>query len=757
MRRYPNKPGHFYALLPLCLAIGSTAYAATPTDRDAAADPKAQAEQPLALPATEIVASADASADGLTQPYAGEQVARGGRVGILGNRDYMETPFTSTSYTSHLIQDQQARSVSDVLQNDPSVRVARGFGNFQELYVVRGFPLFSDDISYNGLYGLLPRQYVAAEFIERVEVFRGANTFLNGAAPGGSGIGGAINILPKRAPNEPLTRLTLGAESGGQAMTHADIARRFGEEQRFGVRLNAAKRAGETTVEDEDRTLDMFALGLDYQGDNLRLSGDIGHQYHFIDQPRPSVTPSGGLPSAPDADDNFAQPWTYSKEKQTFGTFRAEYDFSDAVTGWLAAGVREGEEKNRLANPNVDGSGATTAYRFDNVREEEIFTSEVGLRGLLKTGPVSHQWVVSAAMFSAEDRNAWAASDWNNPFTGDLNSPTNTAMPPVDLVDPIKTAGSMSNPKVTARTNTQSLAIADTLGFMDDRLLITLGARRQGIESKGYDYDTGERASAYNRYETTPVAGVVYQLSDELSVYGNYIEGLVKGDIAPSTIWIDNANRSVSNGGQALAPYVSKQAEVGLKYDGGNVGGSLAVFQTKRPFSTFEYDVASNALEGTYAENGEQRNRGIELSMFGEPLYGVRLLGGLTLLDAEMTSTRRGLNDGNRVIGVPRTQANLGTEWDVPNLQNLTLTARALYTGKQYADAANELEVPSWTRFDLGARYRMVVDDRDVTLRANLENVTGRDYWASAGGYPDNGYLVLGAPRTLTVSATVDF
>ncbi len=210
MRRYPNNPGHFYALLPLCLAIGSTAYAATPTDRDAAADPKAQAEQPLALPATEIVASADASADGLTQPYAGEQVARGGRVGILGNRDYMETPFTSTSYTSQLIQDQQARSVSDVLQNDPSVRVARGFGNFQELYVVRGFPLFSDDISYNGLYGLLPRQYVAAEFIERVEVFRGANTFLNGAAPGGSGIGGAINILPKRAPNEPLTRLTLG-------------------------------------------------------------------------------------------------------------------------------------------------------------------------------------------------------------------------------------------------------------------------------------------------------------------------------------------------------------------------------------------------------------------------------------------------------------------------------------------------------------------------------------------------------------------
>ncbi|WP_313327942.1 TonB-dependent receptor [Stutzerimonas balearica] len=737
MRRFPNKPGHFYALLPLCLAIGSTAYAATPTDRDAAADPKAQAEQPLALPATEIVASADASADGLTQPYAGEQVARGGRVGILGNRDYMETPFTSTSYTSQLIQDQQARSVSDVLQNDPSVRVARGFGNFQELYVVRGFPLFSDDISYNGLYGLLPRQYVAAEFIERVEVFRGANTFLNGAAPGGSGIGGAINILPKRAPNEPLTRLTLGAESGGQAMTHADIARRFGEEQRFGVRLNAAKRAGETTVEDEDRTLDMFALGLDYQGDNLRLSGDIGHQYHFIDQPRPSVTPSGGLPSAPDADDNFAQPWTYSKEKQTFGTFRAEYDFSDAVTGWLAAGVREGEEKNRLASMKAGSTGSGTFYRFDNVREEEVFTSEVGLRARGRTGDVSHEWVMSAAMFDLEARNAYAMS---GNYAADIYQPFAVAMP-----DAIWFGGAMSNPNVTERTQTQSLAIADTLGFMDERLLVTLGARRQGIEAKTYDYNSADRLSSYNRYKNSPVAGVVYQLTDELSVYANYIEGLVKGDIAPAS----SGGVAVVNAGEALEPYVSEQTEVGIKYDGGSLGGSLALFTTERPFSTVE--------NGVFTDGGEQRNRGIELSVFGEPAYGVRLLGGLTLLDAELTSTQDGANEGNRAIGVPRTQANLGGEWDVPGTNGLTLTSRVVYTSSQYADAANDLEAPSWTRLDLGARYRMVLDERDVTLRARLDNVTGRDYWASVGGYPNANYLVLGAPRTLTVSATVDF
>ena len=158
-----------------------------------------------------------------------------------------------------------------------------------------------------------------------------------------------------------------------------------------------------------------------------------------------------------------------------------------------------------------------------------------------------------------------------------------------------------------------------------------------------------------------------------------------------------------------------------------------------------------------FTDGGEQRNRGIELSVFGEPTCGVRLLGGLTLLDAELTSTQDGVNQGNRAIGVPRTQANVGGEWDVPGLDGLTLTSRVIYTGRQYADAANDLEVPSWTRFDLGARYRMVIENRDVTLRARLDNVTGRDYWASAGGYTDRGYLVLGAPRTLSVSATVDF
>ncbi|WP_313739991.1 TonB-dependent receptor [Pseudomonas sp.] len=698
----------------------------------------------LELEETAVSASADASREGLVPEYEGGQVARGGRVGILGNKDYMETPFTSTSYTNQLIQDQQAQSVADILQNDPSVRIARGFGNFQELYMVRGFPLYSDDIAYNGLYGLLPRQYVASEFIERVEVFRGASAFLNGAAPGGTGIGGAINILPKRAPNAPLTRLTAGVENRGFGTVAADVARRFGEGDQFGVRVNVAKRAGETAVEDQDRSLDMFALGLDYQGERLRLSSDLGHQYHFIDNPQPSVTPiGGGVPSAPDASKNYGQSWTYSKEKQAFGTFRAEYDLTDAVTTWAAIGMRKGEEKNVLSNPSSTPTGALTSSRFDNHREETVTTGEAGARFNLQTGPVSHQWVVSGAMYDFKERNAWA---------GNFSSIANDLYDPFDSAKPINNrgAGSLSDPGVVGRTHTQSLAVADTLGFFQDQLQVTLGARRQGMDITTYDFDTGAKTSKYNRYETTPVAGVVYQVNEQLSVYANYIEGLAKGDTAGAeTVLPDGTRAPILNKGVALAPYVSKQKEVGLKYDGGGIGGSLAVFETSKPVSIVENQV--------FKEGGEQRNRGVELSLFGEPTEGVRLLGGITLLDAELSKTQNGTNDGNEPIGVPKTQANIGGEWDVPGVDGLTLTSRIIHTSRQYVNEANSLDIPSWTRLDLGARYGFKVDDKDVTLRARLDNVAGRDYWASTGGYPGSNYLVLGAPRTFSVSASVDF
>lgn len=686
-----------------------------------------------------VQASADASAEGLTRSYAGGQVARGGRVGLLGNQDIMDTPFSTTAYTSELIQDQQARSVADVVQNDPSVRVARGYGNFQEMYVMRGFPVASDDTAYNGLYGLLPRQYVAAELLERVEVFRGANTFLSGGVgvASGFGIGGTINALPKRAPADPLTQVTAGIESGGQTYLAADVARRFGPDERGGIRVNAARRNGETSVDGEERELGVFSIGADYRGDTFRLSADLGHQNHRIDDPRPSVTPSGSIPDAPDADDNFAQSWTYSQERQTFGSLRAEVDFNDSVTGWIAGGMRKGTEKNVLANPTASADGSTSANRFDNVREDHVKTAELGLRGKLTTGAVGHTVVVSTAMFDSESRNAWEMS---SSFSGDLYDAFDVAMPAT-----LWSGGSMSSPKVTERIRSNSVALADTLVFADDTILLTLGARHQNFVQKGYNYTTGDKESEYDESRVTPMAGIVLKATPQVSFYANYIEGLTKGDTAPNTY----DNLPVTNAGKSLAPHVATQKEVGVKYDGGKIGGNLSYFTTDKPVGIVE--------NSTFTEAGEQRNQGIEITAFGEPLRGVRVLGGASFLDARLKKMSDESLEGNRAIGVPKRQFNLGAEWDIPGVSGLALSGRVVHTSSQYANETNTLSVPSWTRLDLGARYVTTVAEQMVTFRARIDNVTDRDYWASVGGYPGYGYLVLGAPRTFTLSATVNF
>jgi iron complex outermembrane receptor protein len=687
-----------------------------------------------------VNANADASAEGLKAPYAGGQVARGGRIGLLGNQDMQDTPFNSTSYTNDLIQNQQAASVADVLQNDPSVRVARGFGNFQQVYMVRGFPVYSDDMGYNGLYGLLPRQYLAAELIERVEVFRGANTFLNGAAPGGSGVGGAINIVPKRAASADLAQATLGVESGLQGYGAVDLSRRFGPDRSTGIRLNAVRRDGDTAVDDESRELSVLAVGLDYRQAKLRLSADIGYQNHRLSGTRPSVTPML-IPSAPDASINYGQPWTYSNERDTFGTLRGEFDLTDQVTAWVAAGSRNGRESNDLSGVTVlDAAGTTTGTRFVGSRKDTVATGEVGVRGNFTTGTVDHAVSAVATAYQLRSRNAFGFSDFAG-FPGNLYNPARVMPPAADFL----TGGDLGSPLITNRTKVSSVALADTMSFARDRLLLTIGARHQTIEDYAYDYDTGSLTSGYDESRVTPVAGIVFKAREDLSLYANYIEGLTKGPTAPN----NSATVNIANPGEVFEPYNAKQTEIGAKYDGGRLGGAVAVFQTAQP--------SGGIYDGRFAIDGEQRNRGIELSVYGEAVRGVRVLGGLTLLDTEQRNTGTAATEGRRAIGVPNSQLNLGAEWDVPGVHGLTLSGRVVRTSSQYADAVNQLELPSWTRVDVGARYLTSFGDQGVTLRLAINNLTDRSYWASAGGFPGSGYLVQGDPRTVMLSASIDF
>lgn len=89
-----------------------------------------------------------------------------------------------------------------------------------------------------------------------------------------------------------------------------------------------------------------------------------------------------------------------------FGTLRAEHDFSDKLTGWAAFGMRRSDEANSLGNVTLTDArtGAGNFYRFDNTREDSVNTGELGLRAKVRTGPVGHEFVVSASFFDLKKR-----------------------------------------------------------------------------------------------------------------------------------------------------------------------------------------------------------------------------------------------------------------------------------------------------------------------------------------------------------------
>ncbi|MFC7377540.1 TonB-dependent receptor [Brevundimonas sp. GCM10030266] len=726
----------------------------------AAAPALAQDAQPTELGEVVVTGSQVRQAP----PYAGGQVATGGRVGLFGSMDVMDTPFSSTAYTEALVRNQQAVSIGDVLQNDPTVRVSKGFGNFQELYVIRGFPVYSDDMTWNGLYGVLPRQFVAAELVERVEVFRGASAFLNGAAPGGTGVGGAFNLTPKRAGDTPLNRVTLGWDGGDALYAAGDFSRRFGQNNEWGGRLNVAARDGEGSIDRQNAELQVIGLGLDHRGDRARFSADFGWQNHRIEAPRPTVTPGTAIPDAPSADSNFGQPWTYTDEEQLFGAVRGEFDLTDSITAWAAFGGRSGKEENVLANPNASATGALTANRFDNVREDTVWSGDVGVRMDLTTGPVDHRLVASASHVQLKSRNAWAGN-FGGFAIGTLTDPVVIA-PPVN----VSTSGDFNDPEVTERSRTSSIALADMMSLLDDRLLVTIGARYQEIKTGSYSYVDGAFGSGYSSDAVTPVFAVVYKPSEQISLYANYAEALVPGTTAPAQAnslvpgWGDAAVPVVvTNGGEVLEPFRAEQAELGVKYDAGSFGGTLSVFQTTLPSAFLSLTSngtpgsATDLPTGVYTDGGEQENRGVELTVYGEPVEGLRLIGGATWLDTEIKSALNPALEGKSAIGVPEFQINANVEWDVPTVTGLTLEGRAVHTGSQAASGDNTLELGSWTRFDAGVRYDFEAGDRPLTVRARVENIADEDQWVAVGGYPGSNYLTLGAPRTFRVSISTDF
>ncbi len=681
------------------------------------------------LPIVDVQAARDVASSALPAEYAGGQTARGGKIGLLGNKDNLDTPFSVTQYTAKLIEDQQAQSIGDVLVNDPSIRNTYSRSSGRDEFNIRGFTLFNYDVLFNGLHGVSPRNTGSLIGIERVEVLRGPNALLNGMAPAGS-VGGSINLVPKRAGATPLNRLTVSYMDDSQLATHIDIGRRFGSEQQMGIRFNAITSNGDTAVDNVKENLDAMALGVDFQGERFRIEGDVNYQHRNTQGRGALLFAASGfkIGSAPDADKNLIQKWTYWKTNEVSGALRAEFDVSKNWTLYGALGGQEYDFKSLQTQMQLFTTQGSLRYRPYRLNEAiSTFSAEAGVKGKLTTGTIEHDVVFSTSNYSQENRLLRTP---NVSFTNtNIYNILETAQPNLSL------SGNL--PKV-GETRLHSLAIADTISMLDRRLQLTLGMRHQQVEVSGFNGATGIRTAHYDKSDLTPAIAVLIKPTAQLSFYGNYIEALNQGSTAPT---------GAVNAGQIFSPAVSKQREAGVKYDAGRFSTTLSAFEITKPSGL------TNPNTLRFSMNGEQRNRGIELLTQGEVADHVRVLGGLAWTQGKLTKTEDGTNDGNIAPAVPKFQLNLAGEWDAPFLPGLTLTARMLHTSMQYVDAGNTQNLPSWNRYDLGARYAFVAGKTPITVRGTIENLFDKNYWLSAAREG----LTIGAPRTVLLSVSADF
>lgn len=681
-----------------------------------------------------VTVTAGALGDGDLPPvYAGGQVAEGARLGLMGNQSVMDTPFNVTSYTSELIKNQQARTLADVMANDPSVRFTTSSGHAYENFRIRGFDVNQNDVAINGMYGLAPMGRTPVEFVERVEVLKGPNALFSGMAPSGA-VGGTVNLVTKRATDTPTATFGVGWLSDGQLGTTIDAGRRFGTRNEWGARVNGSFSDGATTLDGQSRKREFLSAGLDYRGSALTASIDAYHSQESFTGGTPAMFwfASPVVPVAPDPRINqFSTAYGSIQSNAVMG--QAEYRFNEHVSAFAGVGRRDSDQSGlingthaRQIQPNGDFTGQIVGQRAYT----DATTAEGGLRTRFKTGSVGHELVLQASYLKLEDGSATGPA---SVFRSNIYNPITPVMPALP-----------GSPPKTSENTLTSLALVDTMSFLDDKLRVTGGVRNQRVKTSNFD-KTGKTTARYDEDAVTPaVAVVVKPWGPDLSFYANYVEGLSKGDSVTDT--------TATNFGEVFAPYRTKQKELGVKWNAGTFTNTLALFEIDKPMLVTEGSTA----QPTYADGGEKRVRGVEWNTFGEIAQGVRVLGGVTYTQGTQVKTSYGRYNGNTAVGAPRWQVNTGVEWDTPWVPGLTLTGRVQATSRQYADSANNIEIPGWGQVDLGARYATKVNGRDVVLRLNVNNVFNKYYYA--GIFSDTTPIAtLGPARSVMASAAITF
>ena len=659
-------------------------------------------------------------------------------VGALGAMRLQDTPYSMSVTSQDLLKNMQATSLDDVFRRNPFTQqfspVSAGYASAVN---IRGFSGAGNlNIANDGLrFSTLADAGNFIEETEQLEVITGLTGFLYGPATPG----GLANYVLKRPTYENYRSVTLGNAGGENYYLHGDFGGKIDDEGKFAYRLNLLTQDGETAIDMQKRRREMISLAVDWNvSDDLQIQFDASHKktqtrgvtsyWYFSDQ---ALRPRA---SQLDNDKLYSQKWAFSDNETDKGGVRATWRLNDTFTLRSAFATQHFTEENTYTGPTVSSAGVYTQplYAFAPIKHEEN-SGYLFLDAAFQTGALSHKMTLGYQGNNTRVHQYEDHIPTNGTQYGDVGG---GAIPLGTRQQFDKPGYSIGNGKQRLASTSQSnnFLIGDIITFNDQWSSI-LGVTHTQIKSYANDfvYSSPEKKTRYDERKTSPSVSLIYKPVPWLTTYATYIEGLQAGGTAPY---------NASNAGEIFAPQVSKQYEVGAKATVGDTLLTLALFNIEKP----------NGYLGEamiYSESGKQVNNGLEFSITGKVTPELTVIGGFTLLDPKIKDADVKANDGNAPVDVAKQLAKVYAEYDINAVPGLAITGGAFYTGKQYTDEANDYQLPSFTTFDAGARYRMKVSQNDLTLRMNVSNLANKDYWLNSH--------YLGDPRTVQFSAQLEF
>lgn len=649
-------------------------------------------------------------------------------VGPLGKLARVDTPYSINVVPQRLIANQQLKSIADALRYLPSVQ---GDGARPQSRGVQGSVVQNSRI--DGLNAVSTTDYPLEQF-DRIEVLNGPAGGLYGPAnPAGS-----FNYVQLRPTDAAMERFTLGYSSGSRLLREADVSERVGK---LGIRATWLDENGANYADGSKLRRQLASVALDYYlSPSTTIESNFSH-YRFVSKGLPGTFALGAgvhFPEAPDPTRSVNGTRLGGNDNTTdTGSIKLRHAFNDE---WqMTAGVLRQIADRESTNPtntliNNAGTyrttiGTATASRFT------ITSNMLALNGKVQAGSVDHALTIGTTGFAWNNYNPRAGGTVTL-GTASLDDPHSFAL--VGVPD-------FTTRYQSARATQQSLNLADDITFSPRWSALLVGSQ-SWLATRNYNL-AGAKTSSSDDKGASGAASLVFKPLWNMSTYLTYADSLQQGDTAPA---------GSTNAGAILAPFRSKQWELGYKAAWSGVNFSTAVFQIKRPFAYTQTD-------GTFGVAGEQRNRGLEVMLDGNVTDDLALFGGVSWLNARLYDTGTATTDGKRIVGLPRVTANMLFEYRLSAVPGLFAEFNARYVGGRPTDNANLTSVPSYTTFDLGLNYATTIDRHHIAFRVGVYNLADRRYWTNIVPGGLNGYTAagnasasVGAPRTVQTSVQFD-